>query len=472
MDRYLAFEGFIYDTARRTLFRGGAPVALTPRALEILRMLLDRAGDVVTKEQLLEGLWPGEYVQESTLSQHVYLLRKAFGNSGAEDLIQTVPRRGYRFVGEIRRHAAPPAGTVRRPKTGAVRFSSLRGAARAFGAFLVLVAVLAIGFGERHDAPQRARAALDPRAERAYRLGRYYWNKRDREDLVRSLREFELVMRYSPDNAVGYSGAADAHFQLVDLTYGREHDAHMRLGESLANTAIRLDPLSAPAHATLGFHLAFDRRDPAGARREFARAIELDPTYASARHWYGIMSMQTGDFDTAIAQLRVANSLEPTSVPIARWLGFSYYYAHRYDEAVAQLGQALDLDPTNGDALAHLAFTYVQQHRVPAAIAILRHLPSDQFDRAELIVLHAYADALAGRRAQALRAVDALERSRLRATIGGAALAVVYVAVGRNDLAVAVAREKGFMWDESSICPRHDPRLAPIAASMPPLFPQ
>src|SRR5271165_4777992 len=99
--RYLIFESFVFDRLRGTLTRGESPIALTPKALELLALFLERPRELLTKEMILEALWPGEFVQEGNLSQQVYLLRKSLAAFGNGDLILTVPRRGYRFAAEV-----------------------------------------------------------------------------------------------------------------------------------------------------------------------------------------------------------------------------------------------------------------------------------------------------------------------------------------------------------------------------------
>src|SRR5207302_8938251 len=98
------------------LTRDGAPVEVTPKLLDLLLHLLDQAGTLVTKEALLDALWPDANVTDNALTQAVSELRQALGDdAGAPQFIKTVARRGYRFVAPIERSAAaevPPAATL------------------------------------------------------------------------------------------------------------------------------------------------------------------------------------------------------------------------------------------------------------------------------------------------------------------------------------------------------------------------
>ena len=96
-----SFAGFELDAERRVLRRGGEIVPLPPKAVELLIVLLKNRGEVVSKTELLDAVWEETFVEESVLSNNIYILRKTLSELGAgKNLIQTVPRRGYRFAGD------------------------------------------------------------------------------------------------------------------------------------------------------------------------------------------------------------------------------------------------------------------------------------------------------------------------------------------------------------------------------------
>ena len=105
------FEGFRLDPIGKVLFRGDAPVSLTPKTIETLLALVERPGQVVTKEELLRTVWPDAFVEENNLAQHISTLRRVLGeDEGGRQLIETMPKRGYRFVGRVTRHTDDDAG--------------------------------------------------------------------------------------------------------------------------------------------------------------------------------------------------------------------------------------------------------------------------------------------------------------------------------------------------------------------------
>src|SRR4030095_7563116 len=100
--RSYAFGAFGLDAAEKVLFQQDRPVPLTPKAVETLLALVERHGRLVTKEELLRIVWPDTFVEENNLAQHISLLRRVLGEDpGGRELIETVPKRGYRFVGPV-----------------------------------------------------------------------------------------------------------------------------------------------------------------------------------------------------------------------------------------------------------------------------------------------------------------------------------------------------------------------------------
>jgi DNA-binding winged helix-turn-helix (wHTH) protein/TolB-like protein/Flp pilus assembly protein TadD len=149
------FGPFVLDASRRVLLHDGTPVALQPKAFEMLLRLVERRDVVLSKDELLSALWPDTFVDEANLSQNIYVLRKALGQEGSDAYIQTVPKRGYRFVADVRERGgaadlARPTGenTERANLRRSPRFMSRgRRKALAFAALgLLLCAFAAFGF--------------------------------------------------------------------------------------------------------------------------------------------------------------------------------------------------------------------------------------------------------------------------------------------------------------------------------------
>src|SRR5439155_23026521 len=100
--RFSEFGPFGFDHKARLLYRGGTLVPLAPKALDLLSVLIEKHGQVVNKEELVQSVWPGAFVEESNLAHHVSVLRKALMEGApGQRYIETISKRGYRFVGVL-----------------------------------------------------------------------------------------------------------------------------------------------------------------------------------------------------------------------------------------------------------------------------------------------------------------------------------------------------------------------------------
>ena len=110
--RFYEFGSFRIDAANHLLLQEGRPVALQPKTFDLLLLLIERAGEVVGKEEIMTRLWPGTSVEESNLTQNIYLLRKILGRGpGGGQLIETIPKRGYKFAGVVSESRQPEVET-------------------------------------------------------------------------------------------------------------------------------------------------------------------------------------------------------------------------------------------------------------------------------------------------------------------------------------------------------------------------
>src|SRR5258708_16574345 len=113
-----AFGSYRLDSVERDLWRDGQPVTLPPKDLETLLVLVERAGHIVEKEELLEKVWPGVFVEEGNLARRIFNLRQVLGDSeDGRKYIETIPKRGYRFVAAVREDGEPAAAHPAAPQT-------------------------------------------------------------------------------------------------------------------------------------------------------------------------------------------------------------------------------------------------------------------------------------------------------------------------------------------------------------------
>jgi DNA-binding winged helix-turn-helix (wHTH) protein/Tfp pilus assembly protein PilF len=393
---------FRLDAEKLLLMRGREPVALGPKVVETLLALIEHPGDVLTKSQLVDRIWPEGYVEEANLAQNIYVLRKTFRQHGCADPIETVPRRGYRFTAPVSRAPGPPpenAPAGRRTALPAPRarhaLAHRTSAALAGMALLAASVVLIFSDGIGHRGA--VRGTLSAAGLQSYQIGRYQWNLRTRDGVRKSLTYFARVVNLDPEDARGYAALADANVAMGEYCYGtHQPSVYFARAQEYATRALALDPNSAEAHAALGI-LALERNDVTPAMTELRRAIVLDRSYGPAHEWYGIALVQRGRLAEGVGQLKIAADLDPLSVATTAWLGSAAYRQRRYGEAVTYARQALELAPKRTDVLATLGEAYEAQGDIDRAIqAFKRYGAVGAYYRPQAAALLAHAYALGG----------------------------------------------------------------------------
>ena len=181
-----------------------------------------------------------------------------------------------------------------------------------------------------------------PQAHEAYLKGRYFWNRRTEEDTRKALETFQQAIKLDPVYAMAYSGLADCYLSLYDYQFSAP-DEVVPKAKTAAARALELDETLAEPHASLA-RLKWLYDHDRTAEKDFLRATELNPNYATARQWYGRYLADVGRFDEAIAELKRAQELDPVSLAIGSNLGVVLYYARRYDQSIAQLQRTIELD--------------------------------------------------------------------------------------------------------------------------------
>jgi len=286
----------------------------------------------------------------------------------------------------------------------------------------------------------RSARPVNPDAYQAYLLGRYYWNKRTADGLEKSGRYFQQAIQSDPTYAPAYSGLSD-YFAFLTLIGGPEGvppRAVMAKAKQAAARGLQLDDSLAETHASMGHVLHnydwnFDQ-----AEREFRRAIELNPNYAAAHHWYSHLLMQAGRTGESLEEAKRARELDPLSPFVNNGLARQYYLARQYDAAITQCRVALEIEPAYVPARIQLALAYEQKGRIEDAIGELEKARAVASALPVVHALLAHAYATAGRGADAQRELDVLTKAAARNQyVPPSYLAIVAIAMGHKDRAFA-----------------------------------
>ena len=572
------FGEFALDPRSRVLRRAGQRVPLTPKAVDVLSILVERPGQIVTREELIEAVWPDSYVEESNLTQTVFMLRKALGRDSGEPYIATVQGRGYRFVAEVRlvpEEAAPPpapspgrhrylwtaAGAVAavsavmaallitsRPdapseaplaerlmlavlpfenltgdagqeyfsdglteemisqigkldssylgviaRTSVMRYKGkqipldrigadlrvqylLEGSVRRESSKVRVTAqlirvddqthvwshdydrevrnLLALERDIAHDIAEEIQLSLDenavaveasrvgmtPRqyeAHDAYLKGRYFWNKRTVEGFEEAIKHFSLAIEADPHNARAHAGLADC-YALFPLYNALPQEPYVEKARAEALRALELDERLAAAHTSLALILENHDWDWAGAEREYLRAIELDPNYPTAHHWYAEMLTWQGRFEEALIESEHARRLDPLSLIIAADNAMILFYSRQFDRAAEKLEGVIEFEPAfpGGHKVRHV---YVEMGKFDDALEdILTYSPDTTlWDLG-------YALGRAGRADEAVQTLERLERQNPQVE----SVYVARIQVGLGD------EEQALVWLERALVQR------------------
>jgi TolB-like protein/Tfp pilus assembly protein PilF len=511
------FGGFELDQHPGELRKDGTRIRLQEQPLQILRILLEQPGKIITREELREKIWASDtFVDfDHGINNAIKRLREALGDTAdTPRYIETLPRRGYRFIGSIERETPrfrslavlPLENLSHDPeqeyfaegltealittlaKIGELRVVSrtssmlykgvrkpLREIARELEVdSIVEGTVLRAGdrvritaqlidpmkethlWAESYDRHLRdildlqaevARAIaheiqikltpqeqaqlaqahpVDPEAYEAYLKGRYHWIKRSREGHPKACQYFQQAIAKDPAYAAAYAGLADATsiMSLWGLVPPEEGCGKAR---ELALKALELDNSLAEAHASLAWATAHYNYDLATAEKEFERAIELNPRYVTAHHWFGMTLGMMGCYEEAYTELKRALRGDPQWSYVHFGLSFVYWSGRRYDQAIERCHKALELDPNSVQAHVWLGVSSVARLMWEPAVAALQRAVelSQRTPVATACLGEAYAAAGAPEEAQKIlheltgqRHVTAYFVSRIYAALG------------------------------------------------------
>jgi TolB-like protein/DNA-binding winged helix-turn-helix (wHTH) protein/Tfp pilus assembly protein PilF len=286
--------------------------------------------------------------------------------------------------------------------------------------------------------------AINPDAYENYLKGRFFWNKRTADGLKKAVDYFNQAIAEDPNYAVAYSGLADAYALSGDWQYAvMTPKEAMPRAKAAAMKALELDNNLAEAHASLAFCLdGFDWNFEA-ANREFRRAIELNPGYATAHHWYSWHLSLLGRNSEAIAEMRKAENLDPLSLIINADFAELLLIAHLPDESIDQSRKTIEMDPHFAFAHNQLAQAYLEKHMFSEAIAELQKAIQLSGESAIFSANLARAYAATNRKAEAVQLLNDLKKRSPSTDAHATAIAMIYTALDDNDHAMA-SLERGY----------------------------
>lgn len=595
------FGPYRLDPTQGLLLEGDRKIPLTPKAFQTLLFLVENPGRVVEKEELLQKIWPDTFVEEATLAQNVFTLRKQLRDDRADAIyIETVPKRGYRFAAPVevvqpstagkrpgaqaQSEQAVPARVAARPwrwialvvllsagwfslwrtrsasvparpvlvvlpvenltgdpnqeflsdglteeliaqlgsldagklgviaRTSAMSYKGsgktvpqigrelkvdylLEGSVREAGDKIRVTAQLIRVRDQTHlwaesydrnlgdllkvqteiaesvatsielrltDAARTRLASanpVNPHAYEAYLRGRYYWNTRTREGLLKSVDFYNQALQLDPLNARAYAGLADAYNLLSYYGYVNDRE-NVRRAREAARKAVELDDNLAEAHASLAYGDFYWWWDWPQAEHDFLRAIELDDNYVPAHQWYALYLAAAGRQPEALHQIERARELDPLSPTVRAAAAFVNYLARRYDEALAECNAGLSTNPRLVAALYVRGLVYEARGDLDKAIVDIQRA-IDLSEPNAWIYLGAlgHAYALNGRRAQAEALLAQMDKASQQEFVGPYNRAVIWAGLGDRQQTLTWLHRAWEAEDAAMAWLRVDPRF-------------
>jgi TolB-like protein/DNA-binding winged helix-turn-helix (wHTH) protein/Flp pilus assembly protein TadD len=301
-----------------------------------------------------------------------------------------------------------------------------------------------INLTPREQAALKNVKVVNPEAYESYLKGRYFWNKRTAEGLKAALAYFKQAIEEDPKYAPAYSGLADTYALLGDWQYAvmTPKEAFPE-AKAAALKALELDSTLGEAHNSLAFVLEGFDWDFDAADKEFRRAIELNPGYATAHHWYAWHLSLLGRFDEAIAEMKKAQNLDPLSLIINADLAELLVLAHRYGESITQSRKTIEMDPNFALAHNQLAQAYLQEHMYEEAVTELKKAVQLSGDSPTCMANLARAYVASGKRSEAEKLLGDLKKRSNSAYSNAPEIAIIYASLGDTDQAMNWL-EKGY----------------------------
>ena len=368
---------FSLDARTMLLFRDDEILKVPMKTVEVLHALLERRGQILTKDELLKAVWPDSIVEEANLTVHVALLRKTLGEAAP---IETIPKRGYRLLAK------------------------------------------AVPSGESDE---------DRRAREAVLRGRYFWNKFTRDGLTRAADAFKTALGSKQSLGEARSGLCDT--RLMQGLFGFDNRrAVFEEARAEGEAALAALPGSADVQASFAFSSLFDQWDFGRAGEALDRARKIAPTRVEPHLWSALFHALRGEALPALSAVRDATRIDPISLKAIVGSGFHLYLSQQHEPDIDPLLRGLELEPDFAIAHWALGLAYDKLCEWDKAESSHRRATLHSGGSPAMESNLARSLALSGRRAEA----EALRDRLVSEGLAAYRQATIDVALGENEAGI------------------------------------
>ena len=384
------FADFLAGAREEILYKAGEPLKFQIRTFQVLRLLLENAGSVVRKEDCFEKVWQGAFVEDNNLTVAVAQIRKVLGETSGSKFIETVPKKGCRFVAEVEKifnekpeqklESSPAPETVvsenpiARPSEKSNDKNSDSRVPKKFliavGLILLILSAGAFWRYARHESV----TTNDPEAREFYLQGKKFLAKTGSKDFEKAIETFTAAVVKDASFVEARSALATAHVKHgLALYSARGLSASRRsfpLAKESALETLKIKPDSDEALAALAFVNSHYEYDWQTAEANFRRTLEINPKNILAHRWFGEFLHQTGRFDESFDEQQKALALAPDSAQILGEIAWGNYLARRFDEAETYSKKPLKADNTHAATLYNLSEINEQKGNLKEAVEL------------------------------------------------------------------------------------------------------
>jgi len=305
-----------------------------------------------------------------------------------------------------------------------------------------------------HSYPQTANSE----AFRYYLMGRYYWKKRDQENILKAIDAFQQSISIDPSYGRAYAGLADSYIMLSLVAYGFTPTAEAMIkAKAAAKQALEIDEKSSEAHTSLGVVLLKYDWNWAEAEKEFNHALLINPEYAPAHYWSSYLLAITGRRNESIDEAKKARELDPFSPLVDMNLARTYYYARRFDEALGVLSKKGETGDADLKTQYMIGLIYLQKEMYREALEIFQNIYVSNKSFGSAVLGYTYAKL--GKRKEALKILAELYKTSEEIYLPSQEKAIIYIGLREN--------EKAFQYLEEAFEEKHQ---SLISLKVEPLF--
>lgn len=353
---------WLVEPATGVVRRNGQSGRLEPRTMELLCLLASEPGRVFSKEEILDEVWSGAFVEEVAVARCVSNLRQILGDDARNpSYIETIPKRGYRLIAAVGAHHEHERAPVSK--------KILAGMVGLFPIVVFVVGYLAWPSSDAHD-PETS-GDLGMTAYDFYLKGRdHYKQYRATENQV-AIEMYTRALDLNPSFALGHAELANAQAAMKG-NYGHPGDWGKQAIRSAARS-LELQPDLPEAHKAMGHAMTVEGRvrDATGYYR---RAIELRPDYSEAIHNLALMLQLQGQYKETLDGFARYHRAGYETADSAQHVGWTYLYIGLDDAARRWFQRSLKLEPYHFGSQKGLAILDLQGGRLAAARQRLQQL--------------------------------------------------------------------------------------------------